>query len=41
MAVAAASGAGPPAAGAWALLIRWACPAGIGLIIGGTFYAMF
>lgn len=34
-------GAWFPAPGVWALLIRWACPAAIGLIIGWTFYAMF
>jgi NSS family neurotransmitter:Na+ symporter len=34
-------GAWFPVPGAWAFLIRWACPASIGLIIGWTFYAMF
>ncbi len=34
-------GAWLPAGGAWAQLIRWACPVAIGLIIGWTLYAMF
>ena len=33
-------GAWFPAPRAWAFLVRWICPAGIGLIIVGTFYAM-
>ena len=33
-------GAWFPAPRAWAFLVRWVCPVGIGLIIVGTFYAM-
>ena len=33
-------GAWFPVPRAWAFLVRWICPAGIGLIIVGTFYAM-
>lgn len=30
-----------PAQNLWSFLIRWICPAGIGLVIGWTFYSMF
>lgn len=30
-----------PGQNLWSFLIRWICPAGIGLIVGWTFYSMF
>ena len=30
-----------PAVRLWGILIRWVCPAGIALIIAGTFYSTF